>query len=93
MGKSECLLRSAVAMLLVALSVDALMFNLQPNLQKCLRDEMQAHQLIVGEYEVSDAPGQYVHYVVSNGEEEEPGWYVFGFHISGKLLELGRSHV
>lgn len=43
------------------------MFNLVPNSQKCLRDEMQAHQLIVGEYEVSDAPNQHIHYVVSMG--------------------------
>lgn len=42
----------------------AIMFNLEPNTQKCLRDEMQAHQLVLGEYEVSDAPGQKIDYVV-----------------------------
>lgn len=40
------------------------MFNLEPNTQKCLRDEMQAHQLVLGEYEITDAPGQKIDYVV-----------------------------
>lgn len=65
MGKSVGLLLVTVATLLAALGAEALMFNLVPNAQKCLRDEMQAHQLIVGEYEVTDAPGQHIHYVVS----------------------------
>lgn len=41
-----------------------IMYNLHPNTQKCLRDEMQANQLVLGEYEVSDAPGQKIDYVV-----------------------------
>lgn len=45
-------------------STDALRFNLKPNTQKCIRDEMQAHQLIVGEYEVVNYPGQIVDYEV-----------------------------
>jgi hypothetical protein len=45
-------------------SADALRFNLKPNTQKCLRDELQAHQLIVGEYEVINYPGQQVDYEV-----------------------------
>lgn len=36
-----------------------------PNTQKCFRDEVQAHQLTVIEFEVSDAPGQRIDYVVS----------------------------
>lgn len=40
-------------------------FNLDPNSQKCLRDEMQAHQLVLGDYEISEAPGQTIDYVVS----------------------------
>lgn len=42
-----------------------IMFNLNPNTQKCLKDEMQAHQLVAGEYEVSGAPGQVVDYFVN----------------------------
>lgn len=41
------------------------MFNLKPNTQKCLKDEVQAHQLIVIEFVVSDIPGQQVDYMVS----------------------------
>lgn len=33
--------------------------------QKCFRDEVQAHQLTVIEFEVSDAPGQRIDYEVS----------------------------
>lgn len=43
----------------------AIMFNLNPNTQKCLKEEMQAHQIVAGEYEVSSAPGQKIDYVVS----------------------------
>lgn len=49
---------------LVCCFADAIMFNLPPNTQKCLRDDMQAHQLILGEYEIVDAPGQNIDYVV-----------------------------
>lgn len=49
----------------------AIMFNLEPNTQKCLRDEMQAHQLVLGEYEISDAPGQKIDYVVRGPIQKE----------------------
>jgi len=42
----------------------AIMFNLPPNTQKCLKEEMQAHQIVAGEYEVSTAPGQKIDYVI-----------------------------
>lgn len=51
---------------LAACGAQALMFNLPANGQRCLRDEMQANQLVAGEYEVSEAPGQNVHYIVSS---------------------------
>jgi p24 family protein delta-1 len=44
---------------------NAIMFHVNPNTQKCLRDEMQADQLIAGEYEITSAPGQKIDYVVS----------------------------
>lgn len=47
------------------LLAQAIMFNLPPNTQKCLKEDMQAHQLVAGEYEVSTAPNQKVDYVVS----------------------------
>ena len=44
--------------------VDSIMFHLHPNMQKCLREELKKDVLVVGEFEVSDAPGQRVDYVV-----------------------------
>lgn len=43
------------------------MFRLAPNMQKCLKDEMQGNQIVAGEYEVTGAPGQKINYVVSDG--------------------------
>lgn len=47
----------------------AIMFNLQPNTNKCLKDEMQPKELIMGEYDVAGIPGQRVDYIIkdSNG--------------------------
>lgn len=45
--------------------VDGIMFHLQPNTQKCLKEELQIDVFMSGEYEVSEAPGQKVDYVVS----------------------------
>lgn len=54
---------------------------------------MQAHQLIVGEYEVSDAPGQHIHYVVRilNHPHLPPGW----IEREGKCygVDGGKRHV
>lgn len=47
-------------------SVSGIMFNIHPNTQKCLRDEMVTRQLIGGEYEITDAPGQKVDILVCN---------------------------
>lgn len=40
------------------------MFKLTPNTQKCLKEDIQANQLVIGEYEVSDVPGQVIDYIV-----------------------------
>jgi len=53
---------------LFAFNAHAIMFHLQPNSQKCLKDEVQAHQLIVIEFVVSDAPGQRIDYVVRDSK-------------------------
>lgn len=61
-------MKSVIFLLKILLSVmytQAIMFNLHPNTQKCLKEEMQAHQIVLGEYEVSSAPGHKVDYVVS----------------------------
>lgn len=43
---------------------EAVMFKLTPNTQKCLKEDIQANQLVIGEYEVSDVPGQVIDYIV-----------------------------
>ncbi|GFG31541.1 hypothetical protein Cfor_09197 [Coptotermes formosanus] len=45
-------------------TVDGIMWKLQPNAQKCLKEELQSDVLVTGDYEVQDAPGQKVDYVV-----------------------------
>lgn len=55
-----------VLVLSVLLGVEGIMFHLQPNMQKCLKEELQVDVFMSGEYEVSDAPGQHVDYVVRN---------------------------
>lgn len=42
------------------------MWHMEPNTQKCLREELQQNVPVTGEFEVSDAPGQRIDYVVSN---------------------------
>lgn len=49
----------------LAIKVNGIMFHLDANSQKCLKDEVQAHQLIVIEFVVSNAPGHQIDYVVS----------------------------
>lgn len=49
-------------------NASGVMFYLNPNMQKCLRDEMQAKQLVIGEYEVTDVPGQRVDYIVRDSK-------------------------
>lgn len=45
-------------------TAQAIMFGLEPNTQKCLKDDMQGNQIVAGEYEVTGAPGQKINYVV-----------------------------
>lgn len=46
-------------------SVDCIMWNLEPGARKCLKEELQQNVPVVGEFEVSEAPGQTIDYVVS----------------------------
>lgn len=56
------LVLTVIALLIV--SVEGIMWKLQPNAQKCLKEELQSDVLVTGDYEVQDAPGQKVNYVV-----------------------------
>lgn len=53
-----------IATLLAIVKVDCIMWNLDPNTQKCLKEELEKNILVTGEFEVSEAPGQKVDYVV-----------------------------
>lgn len=54
-----------LALCVIAKYADGVMFHLSPNTQKCLQEDIQANQLVMGEYEVSDVPGQVIDYIVS----------------------------
>lgn len=54
------------ALLCVMQGALAIMFNLNPNTQKCLKDEMMPKELIMGEYEVTGIPGQRVDYIIKD---------------------------
>lgn len=44
-----------------------IMWNLEPNTQKCLKEELQQNIPVTGEFEVSEAAGQTIDYIVSCG--------------------------
>ncbi|KAK6638730.1 hypothetical protein RUM43_006997 [Polyplax serrata] len=50
------------------LAVDAIMFHLEPNTRKCLREELQANVLVTGEFDVTEIHGQKVDYVVKDSK-------------------------
>ncbi|RZC34134.1 transmembrane emp24 domain-containing protein bai [Asbolus verrucosus] len=49
-------------------NVDCIMWTLKPNTQKCLKEELQGNVPVVGEFEVSEAMGQKVDYVVRDSK-------------------------
>ncbi|KAB0803648.1 hypothetical protein PPYR_00618 [Photinus pyralis] len=49
-------------------SVNCIMWTQEPNSQKCLKEELQQNVLVLGEYEVSEAPGQKIDYVVRDSK-------------------------
>ncbi|XP_071447614.1 transmembrane emp24 domain-containing protein bai [Hetaerina americana] len=51
-----------------AIEVNGIMFHLHPNSEKCLKEELQTNVFMSGEYEVSDAPGQKVDYIVRDSK-------------------------
>jgi len=44
------------------------MWNLQPNTQKCLKEELQQNVPVIGDFEVSEAPGQKIDYIVKDSK-------------------------
>lgn len=54
-----------VAAICLFVQANAIRFYLEPNGQKCLKEELRAHVLVTGQYEVTEAPGQKIDYIVS----------------------------
>ncbi|KAF2904776.1 hypothetical protein ILUMI_01401 [Ignelater luminosus] len=52
----------------IIVSVNCIMWTQEPNSQKCLREELQQNVVVLGEYEVSEAPGQKIDYVVRDSK-------------------------
>ncbi|XP_005191704.1 transmembrane emp24 domain-containing protein bai [Musca domestica] len=57
-----------LAILAVICYANCVMFHLSPNTQKCLQEDMQANQLVMGEYEVTDVPGQIIDYIARDSK-------------------------
>ncbi|XP_066599730.1 transmembrane emp24 domain-containing protein bai [Prorops nasuta] len=49
--------------------VNCIMFYLEPNSYKCLKEEVQANVLVIGNYEVSEALGQKVDYTIHDSKK------------------------
>lgn len=47
------------------ISAECIMWNLEPGTRKCLKEELQQNVPVIGEFEVSEAPGQKIDYIVS----------------------------
>ncbi|XP_018402300.1 PREDICTED: transmembrane emp24 domain-containing protein bai isoform X1 [Cyphomyrmex costatus] len=60
-------LKAFLGILLVA-QVHGIMFFLEPNSHKCLKEEVHANVLVTGEYEVSEAMGQKANYVIQDSK-------------------------
>ena len=50
----------------------AISFRLEPEVRKCIKEEVHKDVLVVGEYRLSDMPGQRTDLVV----RERDGWWV-----------------
>lgn len=66
-------------------AADGIMFHLQPNTQKCLREEIHKDVLVTGEFEIQETPGQKVDIQVTDSkghhlfmkEEADTGKFIF----------------
>lgn len=76
----------ALILLLTYLSsIECLMFYLQPNQRKCLKEEIHKDVLVKGEYEITDIPGHHTklevvdskNHILYNKEEATKGKFAF----------------
>merc|ERR1712193_260105 len=68
---SKSLLIAVIGLGVLLSLTDAIRFHLQPNTQKCLREEIHKDVLVSGEYEVQEAPGQTVDIVVTDSKSHK----------------------
>ncbi|XP_026760652.1 transmembrane emp24 domain-containing protein bai isoform X2 [Galleria mellonella] len=47
---------------------EGIMWSLAPNTQKCLKEELHANVLVAGEYEVTEATGQRIDYIIRDSK-------------------------
>ncbi|KAM3958088.1 transmembrane emp24 domain-containing protein bai [Aphomia sociella] len=47
---------------------EGIMWSLPPNTQKCLKEELQANVLVAGEYDVAEAAGQRIDYIIRDSK-------------------------
>jgi len=74
-----------LSLALLTFEVYGLMFDLQPNGRKCLREEVQKDALVTGDYEISEVPGQRTDLKVTdskghtlvNNEDKNKGKFAF----------------
>merc|ERR1712002_821385 len=70
---------------LFAMTVNSLMFHLEPNSRKCLKEEIHKGVLVTGDYDASEEPGQQVDMMVTdtkgqhfvNRENTDKGKFAF----------------
>lgn len=54
-----------ILVVLLISNVQAIMWSHAPNAQKCMKEDLKTNVLVTGDYEVEEAPGQKIDYVVS----------------------------
>ncbi|XP_050295413.1 transmembrane emp24 domain-containing protein bai [Anthonomus grandis grandis] len=57
-----------LVLLSLVLSINCISFNLEPNTRKCLKEELQGNVPVIGEFEVSEQPGQKIDYIVTDSK-------------------------
>lgn len=59
-------IRSVIVFLfLMVAQMESIMWYMEPGERKCLKEEVPAHVLLSGEYQVSDVPGQRIDFSVN----------------------------
>ncbi|KAG7202772.1 hypothetical protein KM043_009940 [Ampulex compressa] len=68
MTKMKSIQTNVLVIALLIAQAQCVMWFLEPNTQKCLKEDVQANVLVTGEYEVSEALGQRVDYTIRDSD-------------------------